>query len=465
MLLKRFTLATALTVCAFASTVPNDKRDALTATVTLSQDKGEPKQLVCGMLYGVPVKPNQIPDKFYTGIKFNYLRAGGAQNSAPGWLGGGEDKYRPRFNSALSNYKTARKYGARFVLLIHDLWGADSLQASDAAFPGDGGDWSNYEEFLDTVVTDIKKAGMTTGLDIDIWNEPDNGPFWGRSQDQFLELWGRTYARLRGAFGTNVSLVGPSTVSFPTTDNDWWTRYLSFISTNSSVPDIYSWHLLLDPAVDPQSSSETFNNVLRPQHNLPARPIQINEFALREEQQPAGSVWYISRFERNNIQGLRANYGFYGQLYDFQAGLLGKPHADDDQYNAEGGGYYANGEWQLLAYYANMQGRRVGTTGTSDGKFEVFATKDGSNKFKIIAGARRTMGTWKIQVKGLSSLKLSKSGSIRVQQLRFDFDGYYGKVGTPVDLGTKTYKYSNDVVTFQVTPSTINTAYAFELVA
>lgn len=38
---------------------------------------------------------------------------------------------------------------------------------------------------------------MTSKLVIDIWNEPDLSAFWGRTQDQYLQLWGRTYYKLR----------------------------------------------------------------------------------------------------------------------------------------------------------------------------------------------------------------------------------------------------------------------------
>jgi len=44
----------------------------------------------------------------------------------------------------------------------------------------------------------MKANQMTTGMVVDIWNEPDLGTvFWGRSQDQYLQMWGRTYYRFR----------------------------------------------------------------------------------------------------------------------------------------------------------------------------------------------------------------------------------------------------------------------------
>lgn len=46
--------------------------------------------------------------------------------------------------------------------------------------------------------------GATAGLSIDIWNEPDLTAFWNRPQAQYLQMWGRTWHRLR----TEVGLQG-----------------------------------------------------------------------------------------------------------------------------------------------------------------------------------------------------------------------------------------------------------------
>lgn len=104
---------------------------------------------------------------------------------------------RSRFASALVNYKTTIAHGGTFILLIHDLWGADGTQGASAPYPGDNGDWSSWDSFLTQLNSDINANGMTNKLVIDIWNEPDLTAFWNRTQDQYLQLWGRTYYKLR----------------------------------------------------------------------------------------------------------------------------------------------------------------------------------------------------------------------------------------------------------------------------
>lgn len=175
------------------------KRDDITAVADLSVNNGAPQHYASGIIYGTPDVLNQIPDEYYTEMDMNYGRAGGAQLDAPdrGWIW---NEFAGRFQSTYNNYLTMRKYGARFQVLPHDIWGTDHANSS-TVWPGDNGDWTNYDEFLDTLIDAIKSHDMIDGLDIDIWNEPDldggDGPFWARGLERWLELFGRTYKRFR----------------------------------------------------------------------------------------------------------------------------------------------------------------------------------------------------------------------------------------------------------------------------
>lgn len=169
----------------------------MTAIVDLGQRTGQPRHWASGFIYGIPDTPNQIPDHFYTEIDFEYGRAGGAQMGEParGWLYG-LDEYRNRLASALSNYRTCRKYGASFVLLPHDLWGTDGANSS-TVWPGDNGDWTDYDNFVMTVLSDLKANDSLEAMAYDIWNEPDIGIFWNRSQEQWIDMYVRTHQLIR----------------------------------------------------------------------------------------------------------------------------------------------------------------------------------------------------------------------------------------------------------------------------
>lgn len=113
------------------------------AIIWIDTTEGQTKFLGSGFIYGFPDNgtsaDNSIPDFFLNDIKFKASRAGGAQIPSAGWEYGGYEEYIGQFNSSLSNYRTTRKYRADFILLPHDLWGAQGGASSDTAFPGDNG--------------------------------------------------------------------------------------------------------------------------------------------------------------------------------------------------------------------------------------------------------------------------------------------------------------------------------------
>ena len=171
-----------------------------TAVVDLTVNKGSPQHLASGFIYGIPdppASPSQIPSTFFSEIGFNYGRAGGAQLSAPcrGWIWG-LSEYRCRFQSTLSNYKTTRQYGGNFILLAHDIWGTDHANSS-TVWPGDNGSWNDYDNFVAQLISDIIANNMPTGLVWDVWNEADGGYFWTRSQQQWIDLYLRTFEHIR----------------------------------------------------------------------------------------------------------------------------------------------------------------------------------------------------------------------------------------------------------------------------
>ena len=329
--------------------------------------------------------------------------------------------------------------------------------------PGDNGDWSSYDNFLTALENAIRQNGMTADLDLEIWNEPDQANlFWQRDQNQYLQMWGRGYYKLKAAFPSNA-IIGPCTFYQPSSSNSWLASYASFIKSNGSVPDYYGWHLELT-GDDLQVSLPAWNTILE-KYGLPSKSVIINEYATQPEQQPGGTTWFISRFERNNVRGLRGNWAPNGS-YDYFAGLLGKPNAETSKYSPTQGGYWNNGEYNVYKYYnLNMTGNRVQTVGSPDGLFDVYATAGTKeNSVKMICGSRLTAGTWDILVTGLNAIGLPSSGTITIQAYQFNYDGgALGNVPYPVNQGTYPHSYSNNELVFSVSPSQ-TTSYAFEFV-
>lgn len=133
MLFPIVVLSSLLVVTASTTTQHIRQSSQGTATVDISQTHGLATFLGSGFIYGWPDNGTSastlIPDYLVTGISFNANRAGGAQLPVGGWATGGLSGYTERFQSALSNYRTTQKYGGEFILLPHDLWGADGSTA------------------------------------------------------------------------------------------------------------------------------------------------------------------------------------------------------------------------------------------------------------------------------------------------------------------------------------------------
>ncbi|KAK2678484.1 hypothetical protein RAB80_007224 [Fusarium oxysporum f. sp. vasinfectum] len=428
-----------------------------TAIVDLAKNHGPAQALGSGFIYGWPDNGTSvdisIPDYLVTGIKFNANRGGGAQIPSLGWARGGYEGYLGRFNSTLSNYRTTRNYNAEFILLPHDLWGADGGQGSSSPFPGDNGNWTEMELFWNQLVSDLKSHNMLEGLVIDVWNEPDIDIFWDRSWPQFLEYYNRATDLLRKALpGTLLS--GPAMAHSPILSDDKWHTWLQSVAGNKTVPDHFSWHQIGAWEREPDTTIPDFTT-LRAQYGVPEKPVYVNEYAAVDEQNPANSVYYLSQLERHDIRGLRANWGSGSNLHNWMGNLVYSTTGTSE------GTYYPNGEWQVYKYYAAMVGQRLLTKASSDLKFDVFATKEG-HKIKILAGTRTVQAKYSIKVSGLEAVGLPKKGTAKVRTYRFDWAGPNGKVDGPVYMGEQKYTYSSNTLIISVNPPTNATAFAYE---
>jgi hypothetical protein len=221
----------------------------------------------------------------------------------------------------------------------------------------------------------------------------------------------------------------------PALDNYNWQTWFQYMAVNDAIPDIYSWHQIGIWQREPDQTVADFET-FRANYSLPARPLDLNEYAWPDEQNPASSAYYLAQLERHDIRGLRANWGGGSNLHDFAAALLGRDTS---------GAYYPNGEWQLYKYYAAMQGDRAVTSASDDKLFDAFAVR-GDSDVKIIAGTRLTANSYDIAVTGLESTILGSSGVVSVRTIRFDWAGATGQIDAPVDLGTADYTYTDGSV-------------------
>ncbi|MCF4120194.1 RICIN domain-containing protein [Antribacter sp. KLBMP9083] len=409
--------------------VPAQAADT-SVTVDFSVAGGAPTYRASGMIYGLTVDGSQPPDHFFTDIKWHFERAGGAQLNGGGYATSLAE-YQTRWNATLAQYKRTKALGGTFVILPHDLWGADGT--TNTGFPGDNGNWTQFDNFVNQLISDVKANNMT--VEWDLWNEPDLGGFWGRSQSQYLQMWSRFHAAVRADLPGQL-IVGPSMANPPNSSNTWWTTYLNHVKANNVAPDIYSWHAIPH---DPVQAVSDANSTIAAAGLTNTRPYQINEYGGREHQNPGGGGWFISRLERAGADGMRANWGWGPNLHDYAASLLTKDSS---------GQYLPLGEWFVYRYYGSQTGNIVNLTpGTNtDG----VATKDNSARnAKILLGSNGNTGNVTVSLNRLDTTSVVENSRVRAIVQRIPYNGG-GAVTGPVTVSDQTLTVSGNSASVSV---------------
>jgi hypothetical protein len=195
--------------------------------------------------------------------------------------------FRLRASEALtpSLYRRLTGYGADVQGVISDAYG---YPGSSGVWPGDGGDWTEWENLVEGLVREADAKGLQ--LQWDIWNEPDSYNFWNRNDGQFFETWKRAVRTIRRVNPT-ATIVGPSLSNGPC---HYLYGFLLSAHAENVLPDIISWH---------DMDSDHPNNVANVRqylvkHGIPNRPISINEFKYSGgTDHPGLTVWWLSHIE------------------------------------------------------------------------------------------------------------------------------------------------------------------------
>ncbi|MFB8179087.1 RICIN domain-containing protein [Streptomyces sp. NPDC055966] len=412
-------------------------------TVDFATAGGAPTYRASGMIYGMTPDGSLPQDHFFKDIKWHFMRAGGAQLNRGGY-GTSLADYQTRWNATLAQYKRTAALGGTFVLLPHDLWGADGTTSQD--WPGDNGDWTKFDNFVTQLINDVKANHMT--VEWDLWNEPDGRGFWAPSQSQYLQMWSRFYARVRAAFPGQL-IVGPSMAGQPTSSNTWWTTYLNYVKAHNVAPDIYSWH---DEPADPVPGVAGANSTLAAAGLTNTRPYQINEYAALSQQNPGGGAWFIGRLERAGADGLRGNWASGTNLHDDEANLLTKNSS---------GQYLPLGEWFMYRYYGSQTGNIVNLApGTNtDG----LATKDNTAKnAKILLGSNGNTGNLTVNLTGLNTTSVVESGKVRAVVQRVPYNGGAAVTG-PETISDTTLSVSDNAASVSIPWSNAKDGYTVTL--
>ncbi|WP_245983926.1 RICIN domain-containing protein [Streptomyces tateyamensis] len=383
-------------------------------TVDFATAGGAPTYHASGTLYGMSPDGSLPQDHFYTDIKWHLERAGGAQLNGGGYATSLAD-YQTRWNATLAQYKRTTALGGTFVLLPHDLWGADGT--THQSFPGDNGNWTQFDNFVNQLFSDVRANHMT--VQWDLWNEPDGRGFWPGPQSQYLQMWSRFYADVRSNFPGQL-IVGPSIAGQPSSSYAWWNTYLDYVKANNVAPDIYSWH---DEPADPVPGTASANATLAAHGLTNTRPYQINEYGALSQQNAGGGAWFIGRLERAGADGLRGNWASGTGLHDDEANLLTRNSVNQ---------YLPLGEWFTYRYYGSQTGNIVNLVPGNG--VDGFATKDNAaGNAKVLLGSNGNTGNTTVNLTGLNTTSVVQNGRVRAVVQRIP-DGNGAAVAGPVTI-------------------------------
>lgn len=189
--------------------------------------------------------------------------------------------------------------------------------------------------------------------------------------------------------------------------------------------------------------------------------MNINEYATLDEMRPSGYAWWISRLERYNFAGLLGIWN--NPLYDNFANLLTKSPGDpQDPTNTN---YQPAAGFPLYKYYVNsMVGRRATTTGSTDRKFDAFATIGSrGDQVRVLVGTRVANGNYTLQIKGLGSVGYPQTGTLNAKYYAFyGSDNIFDVAQDTPYLGTQTVAIVNGVADLNVNFPDLHTAFRIE---
>lgn len=369
---------------------PPSAKDSV--TLDMATADGAPTYRASGLLYGIAEDASQPPTQMLTDIKVKFFRIGGSDASHGGYVNG---NYAPRWATVKAYYSKAKEIGATVIILVSDLWGEDPAYPP-VRFPGDNGDWTDYNKFMTQLISDAQAAGMT-GPDVrwDLQNEPDVGLFWGAPQSQWLEMWKRGYQMVRAAI-PNALMEGPSNASG--VGGQTFNAFLDYVKANNVVPDYISWH-----------GGDQANDVKTVKSELASRGINVsnfdnNEYGAADEQNPGHSAWYIARLERGDVDGLRSNWGGPNggpTMYQSMADLTTTPD------------WQPNSQWWIYKRYADQTGLRTSSTPGKSVDAVGFQDADKANAIIVVGNNGGTTGSVNVVIKNIPSW-LQNNGATKV---------------------------------------------------
>jgi xylan 1,4-beta-xylosidase len=204
-----------------------------------------------------------------------------------------------RGSLASASYDRATALGARYMLVVSDLWGYPGADWYGRQAPWT--DWDAWSGFVRRLAIENRSRRLIW----DVWNEPDWPYFWTGSEAQYHELYRRAYVAIRQELGRDAIIAGPSVSVFRW---DWLTRLLEFCRFADCEVDALSWHELPGGRSITSIGDHVRRARLALLHNPAFAPIGLRELDISEYVGQADALYgaetlgYVAQLERQGVR-------------------------------------------------------------------------------------------------------------------------------------------------------------------
>jgi xylan 1,4-beta-xylosidase len=198
-------------------------------------------------------------------------------------------------------YDRARDFGARYVLLLSDLWGYPPTWSKRGAPYKHLREW---EQFVRTV------ARQTRGHDVifDVWNEPSSRYFWVGSPEQLFKTYAVAARVLHEELGDAVQVIGPSLGVY---DADYIGAFLDACRSEPGCRvSALAWHEISTPSPPPSAIVDHLRDARRrflertKYAGLGLQHVYVTESVNASSQYRPGEILsYLSALERGGADG------------------------------------------------------------------------------------------------------------------------------------------------------------------
>jgi hypothetical protein len=348
--------------------------------------QGAPTYLASGFIYGISEDGVQPPTALLSDIKVKGFRAGRGVSG-----GCGQAAWDTHWKVIKGYYAKAKEMGVPLLLLV-----SDDYQYS-CPIPGDGGDWTTFTTFMSQLIDNVKANGMT-GPDVrwELWNEADYSGFWKGTQAQWLETWKHAYQQVRAAIPGAI-IEGPSLATG--SGGSWMSAFLDYAKTNNVMPDYIAWHEA-GGGGDPVGDLATINRGLSSRGITGVKGFDINEYGSSSEQTPGHSAWFLARFDRAGIQGLRSNWAGGSQFFSNMGDLVAANWQPNSQY------------W-IYKRYADQTGSRTSVTAGTQVDAVAYQDACAAKSIIVVGNKGGVTGAVNVVIKNIPAW-LQSGGSTKV---------------------------------------------------